>query len=209
MFAVNLKWKENDNRLVANFVPMTFGGKFFLDYLFSGGHGVDDSTLKSRVVESGGPSDFDVDSDVVAVFECDFVFPIDGDCMGVDEPEGLFGNYIDAKGAIRYLGDENSIVDNCNRDIEACVGYDYQNGFGARLLYCSSNDLVESIWRPDHVSCAQVVAVPLESWPFPKRTFLLAPRWTVKECDAIRGTPRCVVMETSHIAIHTDRDIGT
>ena len=160
VFVVNLKWKENDNRLVANFVPKSFGGKSYLDWLFSGGNGIDDSTLKSRVVGSGGPTDFDVDSDVVAVFECDcpVKFPIDGDYMGLDEPEGLFCNYIDTKCDIRYLGDENSIVNNCNRDIEACVGYDYQDGYGARLLYCSSNDLKESIWRPDHVSLAKVVA---------------------------------------------------
>ena len=88
LLVVNLKWKENDDAAC--------GGKFYLDWLFSGGNGMEDSALKSRVVESGGPVDFDVDSNVIALFECDcpVAFP-DGDCMGLDEPEGLFANYID------------------------------------------------------------------------------------------------------------------
>jgi hypothetical protein len=183
VFAVNLKWKEGDNRYVTNFTPSTCGGKFYLDYMLSEGHGFkNDYDLYSRVVESGGPDHFDVNSDVIAVFECECAseFPSDGsDYMGLDEPEGLFGNYINTKGSTRYLGDEHVIVNTvfCNRNIEACVGYDFRDGFGARLMYCSPVDLKESIWRPCELSLSEVAFVVgclpkggYQSWPLASAT---------------------------------------
>ena len=147
VFIVNLGWKCSHRAL---------GGKFYLDYIISGGRGNRSGSLYSRFVECGGPTHFDVNSDVIAVFECDCAAAFPSDYMGLDKPESLFANYIDTKGgAIRYLGGDSDAVF-CNRSINACVGYDYRGSFGARLLYCSDQELKDSIWKPCGLSFAEV-----------------------------------------------------
>lgn len=76
VFAVNLKWKD----VSSPGVLLSLGGKFYLGYLLECDDLMEDFeeddeydvAMQRKVVECGAPANFDIDSDRIALFECEW-----------------------------------------------------------------------------------------------------------------------------------------